>query len=60
MSRNTEPVEIAGEIRHETDAAYLFFDGDKEVWLPKAHCEWDPDARTMAVEEWLAMDRGLI
>jgi hypothetical protein len=60
MSKSSEPIDIAGEIRHETDAAYLFFDGDIEVWLPKAHCEWDPDAKTMAVAEWLAMDRGLI
>lgn len=35
MSKNHDIIEIAGELRHETDKAYLLFDGDKEVWIAK-------------------------
>lgn len=41
-------VDIAGEIRAETDKAYQFFDGIRTVWLPKSQCEWDADDKTMA------------
>ena len=53
-------VDVAGEIRGETDKAFRFFDGDVTVWLPKSQCEWDPDGQTMAMPEWLAKDKGLI
>jgi hypothetical protein len=53
-------VDVAGEVRGETDKAFRFFDGAKEVWLPKSQCEWDADDRTMAVPEWLATEKGLI
>lgn len=55
-----ELVDIAGELRGETPAAYRFFDGDKVVWLPKSQSEWDPDEKTMAMPEWLAREKGLI
>lgn len=53
-------VDIAGEIKGETDKAYRFFDGTRTVWLPKTQCEMDADAKTMAMPEWLAMEKGLI
>lgn len=53
-------VDIACEIKRETEKAYLIFDGDKEVWLPKSQVEWDQDAKTMAMPEWLATEKGLI
>jgi hypothetical protein len=53
-------VEIGCEIRHETDKAFLIFDGDKEVWIPKSIGEWDQDAKTMAMPERWALDKGLI
>ena len=53
-------IEIAGELRHETEKAYLLFDGDKEVWLPKSSCEWDGHSKTMQMPEWLAHTKGLI
>lgn len=56
----SELVDIPGEIRGETDKAYRFFDGDKEVWLPKSQVEWDSFDRTMAMPEWLAKEKGLI
>lgn len=53
-------VDVAGEIRGETDKAYRFFDGEQTVWLPKSQCEWDDHDNTMAMPEWLAQDKGLI
>jgi hypothetical protein len=53
-------VDVAGQIRRETERAYLFFDGIREVWLPKSNCEWDQDDKTMAMPEWLAKDKELI
>lgn len=53
-------VDIAGEVRHETPKAFLFFDGVREVWLSKSMCEWDDSDKTMAMPEWLAMDKELI
>jgi hypothetical protein len=53
-------VYIAGEIQGETDRAYRFHDGISTVWLPKSQCEWDADDKTMAIPEWLAMEKELI
>jgi hypothetical protein len=53
-------VDIAGEVRSETDKAYRFFDGERTVWLPKSQCEWDAHDKTMAMPEWLAKDKELI
>jgi hypothetical protein len=53
-------VDIACEIRHETEKAYLIFDGDKEVWIPKSVGAWGQDAKTMAMPERFALDKGLI
>ena len=52
-------VDVAGEIHAETDKAYQFYDGARTVWIPKSQCEWDPDAKTMAMPEWLAKDKEL-
>ncbi len=52
-------IDIAAEKRHETEKAFLLFDGDKEVWLPKSQVEENGDG-TYAMPEWLAHDKGLI
>jgi hypothetical protein len=56
----SELVDVAGEIRGETDKAYRFFDGIVTVWLPKSQVEWDADDKTMAMPQWLAKDKELI
>jgi hypothetical protein len=48
------------ELRHETEKAYLLFDGDKEVWVPKSSREWDGHSKTMQMPEWLAHTKWLI
>ena len=52
-------VDIAAELRHETDRAFLISDGDKTVWLPKFMVE-DNDDGTFAMPEWLAQEKELI
>ena len=29
-------IDFIGELIHETDAAYLVFDGDEKIWIPKS------------------------
>lgn len=51
--------DIAAELRHETERAYLIFDGDQEIWLPKSQAERNTDG-TFTLPEWLAKEKGLI
>lgn len=60
MSREPELVDIAGEVRGETNAAFRFFDGDRTVWLPKSQVEWHASDKVMVVPMWLAKDKELI
>lgn len=52
-------VDIAAELRHETDHAFLIFDGARTVWLPKSQVEQNDDG-TFAMPEWLAKEKELI
>jgi hypothetical protein len=60
MERKHNILEIAGEIRGETDKAYRLYDGNKTEWVPKSQCEWDEKGKTMQMPEWLAEDKGFI
>ena len=60
MKKNHTIIEIAGELRHEREKAYLFFDGSKEVWLAKALCDWSEEEKVMQMPEWVAYEKGLI
>lgn len=51
--------DIAAELRHETARAFLVWDGDQEVWLPKSQVERNADG-TFTLPEWLAKEKGLI
>lgn len=44
-----DPVEFCGEIRHETEAAYLVFDGENEVWIPKSQIQ---ESRQIKGSDW--------
>ena len=64
-------IDISAIIRHETDAAYLLYDGRSEikkgdtapselrVWVPKSQVENNEDG-TFTMPEWLALDKGFI
>jgi hypothetical protein len=59
-----DPVDFCGELKHETDAAYLVFDGANNVWIPKSQIQdchqikgsdWE-----FVIPEWLAKEKGII
>lgn len=55
--------DIAAELRHETDRAYLIWDGTQQVWLPKSQTEafhQRDKTWTFTLPEWLAKEKGLI
>lgn len=64
-------IDISAIIRHETDSAYLLWDGREEeevggknrkelrVWVPKSQVENNEDG-TFTMPEWLALDKGFI
>jgi hypothetical protein len=60
MAGRSDLVDIAGELRGETEKAYRVFDGAKEVWLPKSQVEYYEEDGVFAVPEWLAHEKGLI
>ncbi len=52
-------IEIAGEVRAETDKALRIFDGKKTEWVPKSQVEDNRDG-TFTMPEWLAQEKGFI
>lgn len=56
----TRLVDIAGELRHETERAFLLFDGARTVWLPKSQVEHHPEDGVFVMPEWLAKEKELI
>ena len=55
----TELFEVAAQIRHETEKAYLLFDGTKEAWVPKSQVEDNRDG-TFTLPVWLAEKVGFV
>ena len=57
-------IDVACTFKHETKAAWLVNDGDRDIWLPKSQCEVDiaGDNTTCIVTlpEWLAIEKELI
>jgi len=60
------PIEFCGEVKHETDAAYLVYDGANEVWIPKSQVQEcrrlsaKSDDYEFIIPEWLAIEKGII
>lgn len=62
MSREPERVEV-DDVKYisETPSAILFETSQEaEVWIPKSLCEWDPDSKTLSIDDWKAEELGLI
>lgn len=61
---NAENVEIAVEVKKETEKALLIFDGKIETWIPKSlinECHKEKDIITsVVIPEWFALDKELI
>lgn len=54
-----EIIDIAAEVRGETDKALRLHDGTKAEWVPKSMVEDNRDG-TFAMPEWLAKERGFV
>lgn len=52
-------IDIAAELRGETDKALRLFDGERSEWVPKSQVEDNGDG-TFTMPEWLAQDKGFI
>jgi hypothetical protein len=59
MNRKRELVDIAAELRGETDKALRLFDGTTTEWVPKSQVENNGDG-TFTMPEWLAKEKGFI
>lgn len=55
-----ETSEIAGEVKRETDAAILWFDGTREEWVPKSQGHLNGDGQMLSLPMWLAKKKGFI
>lgn len=54
-----ELIDIAAELRAETEKAFRLFDGKTTQWVPKSQVERNDDG-TFTMPEWLAHDKGFI
>ena len=55
-----ETVEIGGEVKRETQAAILWFDGTREEWVPKSQGHVNGDGQMLSLPMWLAKKKGFI
>ncbi len=54
-----ELIDIAGEIKGETEKALRLYDGGRTEWVPKSQVEDNGDG-TFTMPMWLAKDKGFI
>jgi hypothetical protein len=54
-----ELVDIAAELKVETNAAYRIFDGARTEWVPKSQVERNDDG-TFTMPVWLATEKGFV
>lgn len=52
-------VDIAAEVKGETEKAWRLFDGKTTEWVPRSQVEDNGDG-TFAMPEWLAKDKGFV
>lgn len=59
-------VTVCVELKYEKDKAFLFFDGDMTVWIPKSQVSRmeklanDGEYYEVDIPEWMALREGLI
>jgi hypothetical protein len=64
----TETIEIACEVRRETDKAWLVYDGAREVWIARSQITdymqesglFGPKVTSIFIPVWLATEKGLV
>lgn len=65
MSREQPDVEIACEVRAETEKALLIYDGKTQVWIPRSQIrDESTDSKgkitSIFLTEWMATQKGLL
>ena len=64
MLHNEAAVDFIAEMKHETEYAYLFFDGLNKIWIAKSQIitmtrlkgrDWE-----ISVPYWVAEEKGII
>lgn len=46
---------------HSTEDALLVAgDWGENVWVPRSKCEFDDSDNTLQIEEWIALQKGMI
>ena len=63
MNERIDLVDVTCKLKHETKAAWLISDGDRDVWLPKSQCELELGKNMVCIvtlPEWLAVEKELI
>lgn len=58
-SGRSDLIDVAAEIKGETEKAWRLYDGSVTEWVPKSQVEKNDDG-TFAMPEWLAKDKGFI
>ena len=51
---------IYDNLKHETERAYLVSIAGKDIWLPKSKVEICEKDCSVAMEEWLAIEKELV
>lgn len=54
-----ELIDIAAELKGESERAYRIFDGARTEWVPKSQVERNDDG-SFTMPEWLAKEKGFI
>lgn len=57
--RDEALIDIAAEVVHETDNAWLLYDGSVEEWVPKSVAQDNEDG-TFTMPERMAKQKGFI
>jgi hypothetical protein len=60
-NRNSQYINVEGEVIAETPRAYRFTDANGYVtcWLPKSISTWDPEFSVITIPLWRANQHGL-
>jgi hypothetical protein len=59
ISGRSDLIDIAADVRGETERAWKLFDGKRTEWVPKSQVEKNDDG-TFTMPEWLAFEKGFI
>jgi len=59
MAKEKELFDLAAEVHHETEKAWLLNDGTRKAWVAKSTAEDNGDG-TFTMPLWVAKDKGFV